>query len=108
MRAPHNFRASLALWTTSERSECGAAHARLRNLTCRRDPVANVNNTRGKGLCLDQLQIDAVVQGREVGGAAAQDDRGDEKPVLVDETQLYAGGSQASAADGQVLTRLLL
>ena len=39
--------------TTSERGESGAAHACLRNLTRGRDPVAKVNDTRAKGLCLD-------------------------------------------------------
>ena len=73
-----------------------------------RTPVANVDHAGAKRLCLDQLQVDPVVQGREVGRAAAQYDRTDEEPVLVDEVQPHEGGGQASAADGQVLSWLFL
>src|SRR5665648_622465 len=71
-------------------------------------PVANVNDARAKRLCLDQLQVDLLVQGREVRRAPAQYDRTDEEPVLVDEAQLDEGGGQASAADGQLLSWLFL
>ena len=48
-------------------------------------PVANVNDARAKRLRLDQLQVDPLIQGREVRRAAAQYDRTDEEPLLVDE-----------------------
>ena len=71
-------------------------------------PVADVNDARAERPGLDQLQVDPLVQGREVGRAPAQDDRTDEEPVLVDEAQLDEGGGQAGAADGQVISRFLL
>ena len=51
-------------------------------------PVANVDDARAKRPCLDELQLDSLVQGREVRRAAAEDDRADEEPVLVDEPAL--------------------
>jgi hypothetical protein len=48
------------------------------------------------------------LQGREVRRAPAQYDRTDEEPVLVDKVQLDESGCEASAADGQVPTCLLL
>src|SRR5207249_1669105 len=62
---------------------------------------------RAKGPCLDELEVDPLVQGGEVRRASAQDDRTDEEPVLIDEAQLDEGGGQPGAADGQVLARLL-
>src|SRR5439155_13937422 len=71
-------------------------------------PVAKVDDARAKRHCLDELQVDPLVQGRKVRRAPAQDDRADEEPVLVDETELHEGRGQASAADSQVLARLFL
>ena len=58
--------------------------------------------------CLDELQVDPLVQSREVGRAPAEHDRTDEEPILIDEAQLHEGGGQAGAADGQLLSRLFL
>src|SRR5271156_265890 len=50
--------------------------------------VAKVDDPGTERPGLEQLELDPAIQGREVGCAAAQHDRVDEQPVLVDEVQL--------------------
>ena len=46
------------------------------------------------------MQVDALVQRRKEGGAAAHDDRMEEEPVLVDQAQLHERGGQVGPAFG--------
>src|SRR5712691_2330382 len=72
-------------------------------------PVAKVDDARAERPCLEQLEVDLLRKGREVSGAAAQHDRADEQPVLVDEVQLDQRGGEARAAGGHhVLPRPFL
>src|ERR687892_398533 len=56
--------------------------------------VAKVNDARSEHLCLDELEVDRIGQGGKVRRAAAQDDRADEEPVLIDEAQLDERGGR--------------
>src|SRR5580700_4674150 len=60
--------------------------------------VAKVDDPGAERPGLEQLELDRAVQRREVRRAAAQYDRDDEQPVLVDEVQLDQRGGQARAA----------
>ena len=71
-------------------------------------PVAQVDDARAERPRLGQLEVDPLLQRREEPRAAAEHDRADEEPVLVDQAQLGEGRGQAGAADRQVLARLLL
>jgi hypothetical protein len=63
-----------------------------------RPPVAEVDGAGAERPRLGQLQVELRRQRREVGRAAAQHDRLDELPVLVDEVALDQRGGEARAA----------
>jgi hypothetical protein len=60
----------------SQMSGCASGDDHLQDIRRLQDvwhaPVAKVNDARAKRLRLDQLKVDAFVQGREVGRAAAE------------------------------------
>src|SRR5829696_3812162 len=71
-------------------------------------PVAEVDRRRVEAPRLDQLEVEGPFEGREVGGASAEDDRDDEQSEVVDEAGLDQGRSEAGATDREVLSWFLL
>src|ERR687888_2466939 len=73
-----------------------------------RSPVSQIDDAPAERACLDELQVDLLIEGREEGRAAAQDDRVDEGPELVDQAEFHQAGGEPCAADGEILARPLL
>src|SRR5260370_8743294 len=67
------------------------------------------NGAAGEGARADQLQIDRPGQGREKAQPAAERDRMNQQPVLVDETEPHkAPGKSSASVRHPLLAGLLL
>src|SRR4051795_44531 len=64
--------------------------------------VAEVDDLRGEGARLDELEIHPLLGLREVGDAAAHENRVDPDPVFVDQTQGGHLGGESRSADRDV------
>src|SRR4029453_4506079 len=73
-----------------------------------RSPVSQIDDAPAERAGLDELQVDPLIEGREEGPAAAQDDRVDEGPELIDQAELHQARGEPCAADAEILARLLL
>jgi hypothetical protein len=60
--------------------------------------LAQVDHARAEGPGLDQPQVEALGERREVRGAAAKDDRDDERAVFVDQVLRDSGRGEARPA----------